>query len=78
MRQGICPKCRADNVRRAADIRQHSSSVILGGFRYCRLSHYFCGHCGYHESYVEFPEDLAAVIDCSEHVAVTTKQPPSK
>lgn len=47
---------------------------MLGAFRYCRLRHYFCGHCGYHESYVEIPEDLAAVVDCSERVALNAKQ----
>ncbi|MFN0017620.1 MAG: hypothetical protein ACKVP0_05120 [Pirellulaceae bacterium] len=76
MRQGICPKCQADNVRKVARpfAPGHSSVIQLGGFRYCRFTHYLCGHCGYHESYVEIPEDLAAVVDCSERVALTAQQ----
>ena len=66
-----------DNVRKIAREYSpgHSSVVLLGLFRYSRLTHYICGHCGYHESYVEIPEDLQAVIDCSERVAVTAKKP---
>ena len=84
MRQGTCPKCRGDNVRKVNSLYQslfqpgHSSVILLGMFRYTRLAHYFCGHCGFHESYVEIPGDLAAVVECSERVAVTAKSPGSE
>ena len=79
MRQGICPKCQADNVRKVNNLYNpgQGSVILLGMFRYTRLTHYICGHCGYHESYVEQSENLQAVIECSERVAVTAKQPGS-
>ena len=75
MKSGICPKCHAENVRRTTiPLLERGKTIIeLGGFRYCRLANYICGHCGYHESYVEIPGDLQAVIDCSERVSVTAK-----
>jgi predicted nucleic-acid-binding Zn-ribbon protein len=75
MRQGICPKCQADNVRKTTPppLDKGKSLVGLGWFRYCRLTDYICGDCGYHESYVENSADLQAVIDCSERVPVSAK-----
>ena len=60
MKNGICPKCQAENVHVAPGNR-HEVSVPRKGVSSVKAfaELYFCGDCGYIEFYVELKEDLA-------------------
>jgi predicted nucleic-acid-binding Zn-ribbon protein len=73
MKSGICPKCSAESVRRLNSWFSYRSVLAVGFFQTARLTHYVCGACGYHESYVERLTDLGAINERGEVVTKTGK-----
>lgn len=66
MKNGVCPRCRAQEVYSSANIRYktgNSSTIPLSFLRSIPLDNYVCTSCGYVESYVADPEMLLRVKD---------------
>lgn len=74
MKSGICPKCSAQNVRKVNNWFPGHSDVLRISFVWgVRLTNYVCGECGYHESYVEIPQELQTVVERGELVPAAKK-----
>lgn len=73
MKSGICPKCSAESVRRVKSPWSYRDVLAIGFWQTLRLTHYICGACGYHESYVESLANLGIVAEQGELVAKTGK-----
>ena len=74
MKSGICPKCSAEIVRRIKYWYPAGSDAIrISFFGTVRLTHYVCGACGYHESYVENFADLGTIAERGQLVAKLAK-----
>ena len=60
-------------MRRVKHWLSYRDVLAVSLFRTARLTHYICGACGYHESYVERLTDLAAINERGEVVTKTGK-----
>ena len=71
MKDGICPKCRAENVRiidgNRTDVKVPFQSRWAAGSFTC---FYVCGECGYLEIYVEDKDDLTRINQDWEQVKI--------
>lgn len=71
MKNGICPKCSAENVRLVAGNRTEVSVATKGVFSSGAFTcFYVCGDCGYLEIYVEKEEDLPKICEAWPQVKV--------
>ena len=71
MKSGTCPKCSAENVHVVPGNRielaiPNVKIFSAGAF----LNLYFCGDCGFVETYVEKKEDLLKIAACWPKVFV--------
>lgn len=61
---GTCPKCSAGDVHVVAmDWRRIGAEIPTGLFTRAKIDHYVCGHCGYVETYISDPEDVAKIAE---------------
>lgn len=71
MKDGVCAKCEAENVRLVAGNRTEVSIPVKGVFSTGAFaSFYVCGRCGYVEIYVEKEEDLPKICEAWPQVRV--------
>jgi len=66
LKNGVCPRCRANDVYSSSNMRYktgNSSTIPLSFLRSIPLDNYVCTNCGYVESYVGDPEMLARIKD---------------
>ena len=60
-------------MRRLKHWLSYRDVLAVGFFQTVRLTHYVCGACGYHESYVERLSDLGVIAERGELIAKTGK-----
>lgn len=71
MKNGICPKCEAENVRVVDGSRTEVSVPTKGVFSSGAFANFYvCGECGYLEIYVEKKEDLPKINAAWQRVQV--------
>lgn len=76
MKEGICPKCKSDEVYAGADIILKSgpfgsNSIPISLSSIAALDNYVCTQCGYVESYILDPKKLMEI----SHKWIKAKQP---
>jgi predicted nucleic-acid-binding Zn-ribbon protein len=71
MKDGICPKCNAENVRITKGNRTGLSVPFNSNWSSGALTNFLvCGECGYLEIYVEDKNDLTRINQDWEQVKV--------
>ncbi len=61
---GRCPQCATSDVHVITmDWPRLGADIPVGVFAHAKVDHYVCGHCGYIESYVSDPDDIANIAE---------------
>ncbi len=81
MKNGVCPRCHAQEVYSSANIRYktgNSSTIPLSFLRSIPLDNYVCINCGYVESYVADQDMLSRVKDIWTRIEPGPISPPQQ
>ena len=64
MKDGVCPKCKSNEVYFRTPPRTDANSVIYIRLMVeARLTYYVCTNCGYVEQYIEEPGKLQRIAE---------------